>query len=483
VWGLLPPPSAAAARKREATFVPYDVDPQRGETKFVDFDGDGLDDLIVIRKPKLLFFFQDAETGFPKSPDLTCTLGAEPCVLWTAKLRGGPGRDILVMTHAGVASLACSGRTSAPEKAVLISRETVLPAEAVGSTPTFFPLAVRASNTSLILVPTQAALEIWGRGAANAWRREGALDRAVHCTVLGPTAATAYRKHHHLDLGVQDVNHDGLDDLVLCRNRVFARELQFRVHLQTPQGRFGRAPSSAFSVACSCLEHVHLDDVNRDGRIDLIRTTPVREPWFIPGSFSPKVVTRVHLADSQGNLPDAPDRVFRKNDWSPWLPIVDIDGDGRRDLVLGYMRFKGRSDVVKLVKSRKVAMSLRVHFCDETGYRQTPDCVKDVDISIERIHLQFDFHLMPYLLKTFTSFDGDFNGDGRRDLLVKNDVEELAVHFFKSRDAGFSTAADLRFRALRTRAITVRDLNHDGISDVVAASRRKRLRIFLSETN
>jgi hypothetical protein len=83
----------------------------------------------------------------------------------------------------------------------------------------------------------------------------------------------------------------------------------------------------------------------------------------------------------------------------------------------------------------------------------------------------------------FVNFNGDFNGDGKRDLLVRDHPDQVSVYFFVSREKGFSREAGLLFHCPEpVQQLETLDLNNDGVSDVVARLQRQHaFRFFLSE--
>jgi hypothetical protein len=90
---------------------------------------------------------------------------------------------------------------------------------------------------------------------------------------------------------------------------------------------------------------------------------------------------------------------------------------------------------------------------------------------VATVHFDPEFFLSleqhPYY-EQFVNLTGDFNGDGKRDLVVRDRTRELAVWFFVSKTKGFNPDADLRFKfSDPIEDWEVKDINGDGVSDLV----------------
>ncbi len=468
-------PSALGARP---AFKSYTLKSNYEQILFSDFNGDGFDDIVVINEPNLVFFFQDSKRGFAKNPDLVYSLGDKPSVIWPAKIGNNPGQNILIMTNDGVSVLTYVHKDMSPVVRKIIDQQTIIPNKCEGSTIIFFTLSANtAKGHPLIFVPTENELKIWKYDKE--WHYADSLQGMPETLIWGPHKAIGYTKQYWLNMNIGDLNDDSLDDLVLCADN--NGKTLFNVYLQTKEGAFTSKPSQSFEDEWDWRTWICLYDINRDGRVDVIKNTWLQEPWFIPGTYSGKVTVQIFMSDAHGDIPDKPAFTFRKNDWISSMPIVDVDGDGFMDLVLGYGLFDTREGMRKSFTAKKLDHNLRIHFYHSDGFHQQPDCQKDVTVHLGHFGLHFTLSRRHYL-QTQICVDGDFDGDGERDLLVKDQKDKASVYFFISRKKGFSKKANMYFKDIRSvEKFITDDLNKDSFSDlIVLGSRKDSLKVFLS---
>jgi hypothetical protein len=446
---------------------------------FLDFDGDNLDDIVTIDEPNLVFFFQDRKHGFGKGPHLIYSLGDEPSIIWPAKIGNNTDEKILVMTHDGVSTLTYTDRSTPPSKQRIISQHTLIPEDCEESTVIFLALSANTTKESpSIFVPTESGLQIWQHD--NKWHRRHSLQNIPETQIWGPDEGIGYAKQYLLNMNIADLNSDGLDDVVVCKNNKGI--ITFDVYPQNKDGSFGPEPSQSFKDQWDWRSWVSLADINKDGKVDVIKNTWLQEPWFLPGTYSGKVIVRIFLSEADGAIPDKPTFVFRKNDWTSSIPIVDLDGDGFQDIVLGYSLMRGREDIRKSMTAQRIDHYLRMHFYHKGGYSDRPDCQKDLAIHIGHYGVHLTISQRHYL-QTQMSVAGDLDGDGDHDLLVKDMQDKVSVYFFVSRKRGFSKRPNMYFDSIESvERFVADDLNKDGVSDLVVIGPEKAIfKVFLSK--
>ncbi len=459
-------------------FKSYELKSKCEDVHFFDFSGDGLDDILLINEPNLVFFFQDTARGFAGKPDLVYWPGDKPSVIWPAKFGNNPGQNILIMTDDGVSKLAYVDEDTPPVLSKIIDQRTIIPKKCGNSPVIFFTLSANTTKgRPLIFVPTEDELEIWRYDKE--WHYEYSLPGMPETRIWGLHEAAGYTKQYWLNLSVSDLNGDGLDDLVICEEN--KGNTLFKVYPQSKEGTFAMKPAQTFEDEWDWRTWICLKDINKDGKVDVIKNKWLQESWFIPGTHSGKVLVQIFMSDTEGSIGEQAAFTFRKNDWNSSMPIVDVDGDGFMDLVLGYGLFDSREGVRKSLTSKKLDHNLRVHFYQSKGFSQRPDFQKDITIDLGHFGMHLTLSRRHYL-KTQICVDGDFDGDGENDLLVKDQKDKASVYLFISRKKGFSNKANIQFNDIkRVEQFIADDLNEDGISDlIVTGSRNGVIKVFLS---
>lgn len=448
------------------------------EAFFCDLDGDHLQDMVLISEPNLLLFYQDREKGFTEKPDQVCRLESKPALVWPARL-GAQAESLLVMTSTGVTELNCADRNGPAQRRQIITQQTILPESGEGPAIARVPLSPqRKDKAPIILVPVGRDLQVWRR--TDTWQCAATLKDALETTIWAAQKELGYHRMARLTLSLGDLTGDQRDDILVRTSLI--PTCRYAVYAQNQDGLFGADPLFTWTGPWDWSWYAWVD-INRDGHIDLIKSTALNESWLVPGMASPKVLVQIYSADEQGRIPAQPQQVFRKSDWIDWVPLLDVDGDGYLDLVLGYSAFDSREGLRKAFTAKQIDFALRLHFYRPgTGFAEKPDCAASVVLNMNHLNVDLSGYSRRRYFETYLSLQGDFDGDGRKDLLVRDRADRISVYPFVSRQAGFAKTAALWFDyADPIERLQVQDLNGDRHSDLILRSDKKdAFRVFIS---
>jgi hypothetical protein len=435
---------ALAAPARAQAPAPFAVRSLGGEGRSVaveiaDLDGDGGADLVALvthgvppdeRRTLELRFGREAGE-LPDAPDLRVPLPVAAGAYDLGELDARPGQELLLLHAEGVTALSLAGReprwqtvhapiaTAAPvadERG--LDRLRLLRAELGPGR-----LLVPGLGTSAVLDASGEVLGVPRTGARGNYfvpPRPGPL--------VGENEVELYFDVPRLDLA--DVDGDGRADLIATGRH------ELRVFLQRADGRFPADPDRRDPLRLLDEEdhvrnsggvRVDARDQDGDGRADLLVTHAGG------GLLRATTRTRLHRnRDGRWNLA-APDQVFERTGGVELDELLDLDGDGRPELLRAFLPL-GLLDLARLFLQRSIQLEAALHRnLGADGFESEPWVQSGFSVA-------FDFETMRP--KGFVpSLGADWNQDGHRDLLSGSDGSGVELwlggprHRFASRQA------------------------------------------------
>lgn len=142
------------------------------------------------------------------------------------------------------------------------------------------------------------------------------------------------------------------------------------------------------------------------------------------------------------------------------VSLVDLDGDGRVELLHRVLRF-GVVQVIRFLTTRRAEVELRVFRLPGPGITRAEESWLD------EVSMAVDFS-EGRVLGLLPSADGDWNGDGHRDLLYGTGRDEIGIHLGRptERGPGFGERA-ARQTIPPTSWMVALDADGDGLDDAV----------------
>ncbi|MCG8591988.1 MAG: VCBS repeat-containing protein [Proteobacteria bacterium] len=218
---------------------------------------------------------------------------------------------------------------------------------------------------------------------------------------------------------------------------------------------------------------LYADDLDGDGLAELIvhRTMGTLS--------SSETITDVYANDGSGpSLAQPPAASLRSEGGIAGLEILDLDGDGRRELVEMSLRFSV-VQMIRILVTQRAEVGLRV-----LAFRPQAEERGDEDPLVtawrDDVVLRIDFG-EGRIAGLFPDVSGDWNGDGRRDLLQPLGARQVGIRLGTGGPDGPGFESSATRQPLPTSGdILVRDLDADGLDDLVVYDPRdERGRVFV----
>lgn len=257
----------------------------------------------------------------------------------------------------------------------------------------------------------------------------------------------------------KDFNGDGLVDMLLTEQE------SLTVHLQLPDGHFaGNAVTRMVLPVRPKVKEadpslwflVTPTDINGDGFADAVVTLSRNTGRFLERQLE----VFLFLNQKRASAPFAtePDQKIIVSGITPGVRIMDINRDGRQDLVFSHIRL-GFWNIVKNLVSKRVKVHTSLYVLQNNHrYPLQPDFHQKTQYQLDLTHsIQFR--------GTWPRLTADVTGDKQVDLVIARDGK-VTVYPSDSDKALFSTPRS-QSGLITLPFMKVVDLNSDGLNDLI----------------
>ena len=400
-----------------------------------DLDGDGKKDLVIPfvsgaapAQKRGLAIFWNGPQGLAARPDLIVSADDDrACAFDLASIDGQPGDALLFATEHGVVARSLRGRALGP-KVMLTEGPTLFVEPDQGELSRMTLVQPLGGGVQALLVPRLDGLlvlvnkaGVFTRSALLPVQMEASYSRRRRITLgRGPGAHLAPINARFVFPAVHlaDFDGDGLLDLFL------AQEDRITVFKQAAGGVFKEQPDYARDFAIRTPEErkemsspaaVMIRDIDGDGRADLVVRKQVSQ-----GLASATTTSLVFFGQPGGGYGKMADQVLRHEGASGVeVQLADVTADGRPDLVVPSVNI-GVFAIIRILTSKTLKMNFQVFAFDPKTRKF------DSKPSAER-ELRFKISTNGQADSQAVDLFGDYDGDGRPDLVYGTDDEELSI--------------------------------------------------------
>ena len=449
--------------KRQVIHVPMNS-PAWVQISWKDINGDGLVDLLaLVQRDNKAFIYIQNSSGLPSAPTQSIEIPEGTAWLTLYDVNEHPGKEMLISTTEGLMYFPQNNGVFEIKPEKLIEARQVFVNEPR-------PIVIEPNN--------------WPKDLKNAIPVVFSDHTIIYKTDENYRLNSGKKIEHEFKNTMEKFNWNswsiGARESGQIRIRTIAQSKTEDSELKKPEQendyikKMVEKVSEKEMQACSIVR----EDINGDGNEDVVLLHLVQD-------VDVKTNIIIFLRQEDGKLGEKPSQVLRcrgipvKGDYpgpSSFSPFVDINKDGYPEIVMIELKAQllSVSSLLEAVVSKGLDWILSIRqFKEGKGYSNRADFKMDVTTMLP-ISEQFAYSI---------NFDGDFNADGRPDLIIRRTQTQCDIYLSSLSNGFYEKESKLQLGVPTEERMSVEDLNSDGISDIYLIDYEKgRVAVFLSES-
>jgi hypothetical protein len=433
-----------------------------GEPLFADIEGNGRCNLLVIDPvEKRLLNYRQRPDGFSNLPDQAIALPPQTAWVAPCDVEAHPGLELLFSTATGLVYSRQNAGLFESERHTLIETSQAF-------TGFDFPILTRLSTNT---AGTNGLIPVIAAGQAVLYQRNSADEWSPGPPLVLDAEQTAWQ----IDPA------SWRDSWALGPNPAHSLNVEqsFRAKPDLKQDK--EPENEAVQKIMDDLKQradawpprsVRLD-VDGDGREDLVL-------WQVGFKVDAKTDIYIFLRGTDQKLPERPTQILHCRGFpiptgsaSKVSPVIDLKGDGQCELVLLELKTAliSESGLLETALSHGFDWALTIRPFQHGVFSRSPAASVPVRTSL----------LSEFSLEWPVFIQGDFNGDGRPDLLVRGLGTRWNIFLSTTDGRWFAPQPAMTFDAPGHGYFEINDLNGDGLADIIwHEPAEHRLSIFMS---
>lgn len=449
--------------KRQVIHVPMSL-PGWVQPLWKDINEDGLIDLLaLIQRDNKAFIYIQNDSGLPSAPTQSIELPEGTAWIALYDINEHPGREMLISTTEGLMYFTQNNGVFKMKPEMLIETKQVFLDDSR-------PFIIEPNN--------------WQDDMKNAIPVVFSDYTTIYKTDENYRLNSGKKVEHTFINTMEKFNWNswsvGAKESDQIRIRTIAQSKSDEGELKKPEQKNEYIKKMVEKVNEKEMQRCCIvrEDINGDGSEDVTLVHLVQDV-----DVKTNIIIFLRQKDSQ--LPEKPSQVLRcrgmpvKGDYprpSYFSPFIDINKDGYPEIVMIELkdRLLSASSLVEAIVSKGLDWVLTIRqFKEGKGYSNRADFKMDVTTMLP-ISAQFVDSI---------NFDGDFNADGRPDLIIRRDLTQCNIYLSSLANGFYERESKLQLEVPLEGWMSVEDFNSDGISDIYVINYEKgKIAVFLSES-